>query len=106
MSVVRGTALSNYRGLVAELGGDPASLLRAPATRARAAATSAAFTPSQAPIPAIEPAAHSTNPPDSGRRLADRRGIEIRGPVGVAARPAATVADALAIFGTYMAAYS
>ena len=44
--------------------------------------------------------------PDFGRRLAQRQGIEILGPVGVAARTAATVADAFAIFENFMAAYS
>lgn len=33
MSVVRGTALANYPSLVAGLGGDPATLLRAAGVR-------------------------------------------------------------------------
>ncbi|ORW86936.1 AraC family transcriptional regulator [Mycobacterium sp. IEC1808] len=106
MSVVRGTALSNYAGLVAELGGDPASLLRAACVRERDAGNYDAFISYHAAIKAIESAAQATNAPDFGRRLAERQGIEILGPVGVAARTAATVADALEIFGTYMAAYS
>ncbi len=106
MSVVRGTALSNYPSLVAELGGDPASLLQAAGIRQQDAGNYDAFIPYLAAIHAIESAAQATNTPDFGRRLAQRQGIEILGPVGVAARTAATVADALAIFGTYMAAYS
>jgi AraC-like DNA-binding protein len=106
MSVVRGTALSNYPGLVAELGGDPASLLRAAGIRGPDAGNYDAFIPYRAAIQAIESAAQSTDTPDFGRRLAQRQGIEILGPVGVAARTAATVADALRIFSTYMAAYS
>jgi AraC-like DNA-binding protein len=106
MSVVRGTALSNYQGLVAELGGDPAGLLRGAGIRDRDVGNHDAFIPYRAAIRAIESAAQSTGTPDFGRRLAQRQGIEILGPVGVAARTAATVADALAIFGTYMAAYS
>jgi AraC-like DNA-binding protein len=106
MSVVRGSALSNYQGLVAELGGDPAALLRAAGIRDRDAGNHDAFIPYRAAIRAIESAAHATDTPDFGRRLARRQGIEILGPVGVAARTAATVADALGIFGTYMAAYS
>ena len=39
MSVVRGTALSNYPALVTELGGDPAGLLRAAGIRDRDAGT-------------------------------------------------------------------
>jgi AraC-like DNA-binding protein len=106
MSVVRGTALSNYPSLVAELGGDPAALLRAAGIRQRDAGNYDAFIPYRAAIQAIESAARTTHAPDFGRRLAQRQGIEILGPVGVAARTAATVADALRIFSTYMAAYS
>src|ERR1700757_292969 len=106
MSVVRGTSLSNSPGLVAELGGDPAGLLRAAGIRDQDAGNYDAFIPYRAAIRAIESAASSTDTPDFGRRLAMRQGIEILGPVGVAARTAATVADALGIFGTYMAAYS
>ena len=106
MSVVRGTALSNYPSLVTELGGDAAGLLRAAGIRDPDAGNYDAFIPYRAAIQAIESAAQTTGTPEFGRRLAQRQGIEILGPVGVAARTAATVADALRIFGTYMAAYS
>ncbi|MCV7077092.1 AraC family transcriptional regulator [Mycobacterium szulgai] len=106
MSVVRGTALSNYPSLVAELGGDPAALLRAAGIREQDVGNYDAFVPFRAAIRAAESAAAATATPDFGRRLAQRQSIEILGPVGVAARTAATVADALAIFNTFMAAYS
>ena len=106
MSVVRGTALSNYPSLVTELGGDPAGLLRSAGVRERDVGDYDAFIPFRAAIRAMESAAEATATPDFGRRLAQRQGIEILGPVGVAARTAATVADALAIFNTFMAAYS
>ncbi|WP_310777007.1 AraC family transcriptional regulator [Mycobacterium sp. Z3061] len=106
MSVVRGTALANYPKLVAELGGDPAALLRANGIREQDVGNYDAFIPMRAAIRALEAAAETTATPDFGRRLAQRQGIEILGPVGVAARTAATVADALAIFSTFMAAYS
>jgi AraC-like DNA-binding protein len=106
MPVVRGTALSNYPSLVAELGGDPAGLLRAAGIRDQDVGDYDAFIPYTAAIQAIESAAQTTDTPDFGRQLAQRQGIEILGPVGVAARTAATVADALRIFSTYMAAYS
>ncbi len=106
MSVVRGTALSNYPRLVTELGGDPASLLLAAGVRDTDVGNYDAFVPIRATIRAIESAAEATATPDFGRQLAQRQGIEILGPVGVAARTAATVADALAIFTTFMAAYS
>ncbi|WP_156689184.1 AraC family transcriptional regulator [Mycobacterium sp. Marseille-P9652] len=106
MSVVRGTALSGYSDLVAELGGDPVALLRAAGVRERDVGNYDAFISYRATVAAIESAAHVTGTPDFGRRLAQRQGIEILGPVGVAARTTATVADALTIFTTYMAAYS
>ncbi len=106
MSVVRGTALSNYPTLVAELGVDPAGLLRAAGVRDQDVGNYDAFIPIRAAIRAIESAADATGTRDFGRRLAQGQGIEILGPVGVAARTAATVAGALAIFNTYMAAYS
>jgi len=98
MSVVRGTALSSYPSLVAELGGDPAALLRAAGVRERDVGNYDAFIPYRAAIRALESAAEATATADFGRRLAQRQGIEILGPVGVAARTAATVGDALAIF--------
>lgn len=106
MSVVRGTALSNYPRLVAELGGDPVRLLRAAGIRPRDVGDYDMFIAFRGVVEAVESAAAATGTPDFGRRLAARQGIEILGPVGVAARTSATVADAFAIFGTYMAAYS
>jgi AraC-like DNA-binding protein len=106
MSVVRGTALSSYPSLVTELGRDPASLLRAAGVRDQDVGNYDAFIPVRAVIRAIESAADATRTTDFGRLLATRQGIEILGPIGVAARTAATVADALAIFNTYMSAYS
>ncbi|WP_071288039.1 AraC family transcriptional regulator [Mycolicibacterium llatzerense] len=106
MSVVRGTGLANYPQLVTELGGDPARLLRASGIRAADVGDYDAFIPFLAVLHALESAAEATATPDFGRRLAARQGIEVLGPVGVAARTAATVADALSIFSTYLAAYS
>jgi len=106
MSVVRGTSLSNYARLVTELGGDPLELLRAAGIRPGDVGEHDVFLPYRAVITAMESAAAATSTADFGRRLALRQGIEILGPVGVAARTAATVADAFAIFDTFMAAYS
>lgn len=106
MSVVRGTGLSGYQSLVTELGGDPGGLLRAAGVRERDVGNYDAFIPVGALVRTMESAAEATATPDFGRRLAQRQGIEILGPVGVAARTAATMADALAIFNTFMAAYS
>jgi AraC-like DNA-binding protein len=106
MAVVRGTALSNYPGLVAELGGDPARLLRAAGIRPDNIGKYDVFVPLLGVVRAVEAAADVTGKPDFGRRLAERQGIEILGPVGVAARTATAVEAAMTIFSTYMAAYS
>ncbi|MGZ4515243.1 MAG: AraC family transcriptional regulator [Mycobacterium sp.] len=106
MSVVRGTALSNYPRLVADLGGDPTALLNEAGVRAEDVGRQDVFIAFRRVITAIETAATVTNTPDFGRRLAQLQGIEILGPVGVAARTAATVADALGIFENFLAAYS
>src|SRR3974377_448997 len=63
MSVVRGTALSNYPSLVAELGGDPAGLLRAAGIRGGDVGNYDAFIPLRAAIEATESAARGTTPP-------------------------------------------
>jgi AraC-like DNA-binding protein len=106
MSVVRGTSLSGYPRLVAELGGDPVELLRAAGIRPHDVGDHEVFFPYRSLIVAIETAAEATSAPDFGRRLALRQGIEILGPVGVAARTAATVGDAFRILETFISAYS
>jgi AraC-like DNA-binding protein len=106
MSVVRGTSLSGYPRLVAELGGDPAELLHAAGIRPEDVGAHEVFLPYRSLILAVETAATATATPDFGRRLALRQGIEILGPLGVAARTAATVGDAFTIVETFLAAYS
>ena len=106
MSVVRGTALSNYPQLVVELGGDPKPLLHSAGIRLQDIAEYGVFVPLRGAIQAVELAAEAMETPDFGRRLALLQGIEILGPVGVAARTAATVGDAMTIFANFMAAYS
>jgi AraC-like DNA-binding protein len=106
MSVVRGTSLSGYPRLVAELGGDPGELLRAAGIRPRDVGEHEVFLPYRSLIVAVETAATATATPDFGRRLALRQGIETLGPLGVAARTAATVGDAFTIVETFLGAYS
>jgi AraC-like DNA-binding protein len=106
MSVVRGTSLSSYPRLVAELGGDPVALLATAGIDLDAVGRHDVFVPLPRVVTAIEAAAVAVAAPDFGRRLAQLQGIEILGPVGVAARTAATVADALRIFENFLSAYS
>ncbi|MFE7420340.1 AraC family transcriptional regulator [Rhodococcus sp. NPDC057529] len=106
MSVIRGTSLTGYPDLVAELGVDPGTLLRQVGIRPADIGRFDVFFAYAALIDAVELAATATATPDFGRRLGARQGIEILGPVGVAARTTSTVADAFTIFDHYMAAYS
>lgn len=104
--MIRGTALSAYPELVAELGGDSGQLLRAAGIRPADVDRFDAFVTYLGVVHAVEAAAAITDTPDFGRRLGHRHGIEILGPVGVAARTSGTVSDAFRIFEQYMAAYS
>ncbi|MFL0276210.1 AraC family transcriptional regulator [Mycobacterium sp. SMC-19] len=106
MSVVRGTALSGYPELVTELGGDPGALLRAAGVPDGAVGTHEVFVPYLAVILAVENAATATACRDFGRRLALRQDIGNFGPLGVAARTAATVGGGFSIVERFLSAYS
>ncbi len=105
MSVIRGSALTNYRQLVAELGGDGSKLLAAAGVSPADAGSYERFVSLPNSLCALEDTAVALNAADFGRRLARRQGIEILGPVGLAARTAATVADAFTILEKFMGAY-
>lgn len=106
MGVIRGSCLLNYRELVAELGADPDRLLRLAGVRPRDAGEHEVFITYRSLVLAVENAARATGALDFGRRLARRQGIEILGPVGVAARTAPTMGEALRICSVYLSAYS
>jgi AraC-like DNA-binding protein len=57
-------------------------------------------------IHAVESGAVATQTPDFGSRLAQRQGIEILGPVGLAGRTSKTVAEAFETLEQYLGAYS
>ncbi|MGH3960421.1 AraC family transcriptional regulator [Mycobacterium sp.] len=106
MSVIRGTCLTGYPALVTELGGDPGSLLARAGINQSDVGCFDAFITYLALIHAVESAAATTQTPDFGRRLAQRQGIQILGPVGVAGRTSETVAEAFETFEQYLSAYS
>ena len=106
MSVVRGTSLSNFPRLLADFGVDSDALLAGAGIDPAAVGRFDVFVPLTRVGAALEAAAARTGAPDFGRRLSRLQGVEILGPVGVAARNAATVADALRIFENFLAAYS
>jgi AraC-like DNA-binding protein len=106
MSLIRGTALQGFSELVAELGYDAEMFLRAAGIDSAAVGNPDAFVSYRSAVDLLESAAETTMSADLGRRLATRQGIEILGPVGVAARTAPTVGAALAAIGHYLSVYS
>lgn len=100
------SSLTGYRELVGELGADADALLRAAGIRPEDVGCADVLVSLRGAVDAIERAARVTATPDFGRQLALRQSIDILGPAGVAARTAATAADAFAIFGKFAAAYS
>lgn len=106
MTVVRGTALWGYRELVVALGADPDPLLSGAGLPPEGMGQQDTFMPYRHVINAVEAAAVATRTPDFGRQLAERQGLDILGPLGVALRTAATVGEALDIARVYLSAYS
>lgn len=106
MAVIRGTALTDFHKLVAELGGNSRALVAAAHIPYDDIGRHDRFISLPNGARMLEDAAAALEIPDFGRRLALRQGIEILGPVGLAGRNAATVADAFLIFDKFMAAYS
>ncbi|WP_170124602.1 AraC family transcriptional regulator [Nocardioides silvaticus] len=106
MSLIRGTSLQGFSELVVELGGDPEALLRDAHLPPAAIGDHDSFVSYRGVVTVLEAAAAATGAEDFGRRLALRQGLDILGPLGVAARTAASVGAALAAIEQYMAVYS
>lgn len=106
MSFVRGTSLQGFLELVRELGTDPAPLLALSHIPVGAVGDQDSFVDYRSVITVLETAATVTATPGFGRQLALRQGLDILGPVGIAARTAPTVAAALAAIDQYMSVYS
>jgi AraC-like DNA-binding protein len=106
MELIMASALTGFQELVGELGADADALLRESGIRPEDAGQADAFVSLRSAVNAIERAAMVTGTRDFGRKLAQHQSIDILGPVGVAARTAATVADMFLIFDKFVAAYS
>ncbi|HJT96007.1 MAG TPA: AraC family transcriptional regulator [Mycobacterium sp.] len=106
MAVIRGTALTNFHELVTELGGDSHALVADAHIPHGDVGRHDRFISLPNGARMLEDTAATLQTPDFGRRLALRQGIEILGPVGLAGRSAATVAEAFLMFDKFMAAYS
>lgn len=106
MTLIKGTSLHGFPELVTEYGADPVPLLASVHLDIAVTDDADRFIDYRSVITALEVAAARTGHPDFGRQLARRQGIEILGPVGIAARTAQTVADALSAVQHYIAVYS
>ncbi|MDW4573017.1 AraC family transcriptional regulator [Microbacterium sp. M3] len=106
MSLVRGTSLLGFTDLVDELGGDPDELLARVHLPRAAIGDHDTFVSYRSVVAVLEAAAPATGAGDFGRRLGARQGLEILGPLGVAARTAPTVGEALQAIEQYMTFYS
>lgn len=106
MLLVRGSSLTGFLPFVSASGGDPAAVLELANLDPGDIGQRDRYIPLRNAIAAVEDAAVILDMADFGRRLALRQSIDILGPVGFAARTAATVTDAFVILDTYMSAYS
>src|SRR5690349_19115156 len=97
MLLIRGSSLTGFSPLVTAHGGDPEALLELARIDPGDVGQRDRFVSLRNAIAAVEDAAAVLNVTDFGRQLALRQSIDILGPVGVAARTAATVADAFVI---------
>src|SRR5690242_14735069 len=101
MSLVRGTSLLGFTELVTELGGNAHELLQLAHLRPSAIGDPDSFLGYRSVVAVLEGAARATGAGDFGRQLATRQGLEILGPLGVAARTAPTVGAALQAIEQY-----
>lgn len=106
MQLVRGSSLTGFAPLATAHGGDPDTLLAIAGVDPADAGCDDRFIPLRSAIAAVETAATLLGVPDFGRQLGRRQSIDILGPVAVAARTAATVAEALDVLVTHMDSHS
>jgi len=106
MQLVRGSSLAGFAPLVTAHGGDPDVLLALAGVDSSDAGRDDRFIPLRSAIAAVEAAATLLGVPDFGRQLGRRQSIDILGPVSVAARTAATVAEAFDVLVTHMDSHS
>ena len=106
MSLIRGTALQGFVELVREYRGDPEVLLDFAHLRPEAIGDHDSFVSYRSVVAVLEAAAAATGAAGFGRQLATRQGLEILGPLGIAARTAPTVGAALHSIEQYLSIYS
>lgn len=106
MTLIRGTSLRGFTTLATELGADPVALLAAVHLTPAVVGDHDSFISYRSVTALLESTAAVTGRGDFGRRLGARQGLEILGPLGVAARTAPTVGAALQAIEQFMGFYS
>jgi len=104
--LIRGTSLLGFVELVEELGEEPHALLEMAGLHADTVGDHDSFVSYRSVVALLEMAARVTDTGSFGRQLGSRQGLEILGPLGVAARTAPTVGAALRSIEQYMTVYS
>ncbi|MFC6153832.1 AraC family transcriptional regulator [Nocardioides yefusunii] len=106
MALVRSAGIRGFRGFVAELGGDAEEIAVRCGLPVDALDTGEMLVHDSAVALALEVAATELDCPDFGVRLGSRQDISLLGPLGVAVRHAATLADAVESVTSYLFAHA
>lgn len=106
MTMVRASALSGYRELVDELGGDPDACLRRWRIPPSSVDEPQAFVSYLSLIRLLEWTAAELGCPDLGLRLSTRQDLGILGPLGVAVRNCNNLGEAMQTASRYMYVHS
>lgn len=106
MSMVRASALSGYRALVDELGGQAEPLLERFRISTSALSEPQGFVSYSSLIRLLEQTAEALDCRDFGLRLSKRQDLGILGPLGVAVRNCETLGEAMQCASRYMFVHS
>lgn len=106
MTLIRGTCLVGFPGLMRDLGADPEPVLRASGIPVDAVGDIDSFVGYANVMDALESAARVSGARDFGLQLAQRQDLDILGPVSAVALSAPTVGEGIEAIGRYLAFYS
>lgn len=105
-SLIRSSSLTGFPALVGSLGGQAEPLLRQAGIRPEAISDPDDYISYRALVTVLDLAARRHDCPDLGLRLSAHQGLDILGPVGVIARHATSVGDALDGIARFLYQYS
>ncbi|MEU1548571.1 AraC family transcriptional regulator [Nocardia sp. NPDC005745] len=102
MSVIRSAGLRGFRATVAELGGDAEALATACGLPVAALDADDLLVPDESVAAVLELAAHQLRCPDLGLRISHRQDLDMLGPLALAIRNSASLADVLECSSRYL----